>query len=168
MAGQPTIQQGDFNVAGNLSCRTFTPPEGSIDAQAIQGNAGIEYTKLQQKHQQRYAQKFGTAVVAETVPLHIADGDGDFLKLQVALVTPPTGADTVTLDVQKGNTASAFATVLTTPLVLSNTATARTVYEAVIATADYVAGDVFELLVTVSGTTAQGLIVIGNFVEDPA
>lgn len=164
---QSRLENVDLFVGGNLSCRTFTPPDASITDDAIEGNAGILYTKMQQKVLARHVQVAGSAVAAKTEVIHIADANGSLLTLKATLVTPPTSTDTVTIDLKKGNTATAFASVLTATLGFDNTKTARTVYSASITTADYLAGDVFEIVVTVSGTSAQGLCVTLAAAEAP-
>lgn len=166
-SGQQSVVYGNTYFAGNLGAQSIAIPADSIRDAQVAPFAGIDHSKLIHKHPLRYDQKLGTAVVAETRILHIAHADGVVLAIEAILTTPPTSTDTVTIDLQRGNTASGYASVLSAPLVINNSATARTVQAAAIADDDYVDGDSFQLVVTVSGTSAQGLAVNVWTAEDP-
>jgi hypothetical protein len=163
---QSQINSGLF-VGGTLSAEFFTPPKSCIDNDAVQGNANIDYTKLQQKHVVRYSQKAGTAIVSETVPIHIADATGELVSIEVVCITPPTTSDTVTVDLQAGNVSTAYASILTSVVTLDSSSITRTVYDSSFATPDYAAGDSFEIVVTATGSSAQGLLVVVTFAQNP-
>jgi hypothetical protein len=167
VAGQQSIQYGDVYFAGNVGFKSVTIPVESIGDAHIKPLAGIDHTKVIHKHAIRYAQKAGAAVVAETVGLHIAAAEGQVLAIEAILATPPGTGDSVTIDLKAGNTATAYASILSAALALDDTSTARTVYSAAIGTPEYEDGDSLELVVTVSGSTAQGLTVIVWVAENP-
>ena len=164
----PSVLQGDTFVAGNFACRTFSPPEGCIDNNAIVGAAGISYSKLVHKLPIRYSQDLGAAVAAKTTLVHIAHAPGAVVAVELITTTPPTTTDTVEVDVKKGNAATAYATILTAPIELDSASVARTVYSGAVADADYEDGDSFQIAVTVAGTSCQGLIVVLWLAENPA
>jgi hypothetical protein len=157
---QPSVFYSDIFVAGSFGCRQFSPPAGCIGNAAIAANAGLQASKLEHQHAIRYSQKAGTAVVSETIPLHIARAAGTVVSVEVVTVTPPTSTDTVTIDLKKGNASTGYATVLTSVVTIDNASVTRTIYSAAITTADYSADDSFELVITATGSSCQGLAVI--------
>jgi hypothetical protein len=156
----------DIFVAGSLSSRQFTAPSGSITNDSIQGAAGIDASKLEHQHAVRYSQKAGSAVVSETMPVHIAHAGGTIVAVQVVTVVPPTSSDTVTVSVSAGNASTVYASVLSGAVSLSSSSVARTVYSGTITSAAYAAGDSLEVVVTATGSSCQGLCVILTLRED--
>lgn len=160
-----SIIYSDTFIAGSLSARAFTAPSGSITDDSIQGNAGIQASKLQQQHAIRYSQKAGTAVVSETTVIHLARAAGDVIAVEALCVTPPTSSDTITIDLQDSTGGGAYATILTAPLVLNSSTVARTIVSASVATAAYADNDSLELIITASGTSCQGLAIVVTVTE---
>lgn len=111
----------------------------------------------------------GAAVAARTEHLHTARGSGEFVELHVVTTgVAPTTTDTVTVDIQKSTGGGAFATVLTAPVVIDNTNTVRVTEDySSFSSTTYVAGDILIAVVTVSGTSAQGLGVTLVLAEQP-
>jgi len=166
------IFDSNVHVKGQLSCKTFVAPVGSIGDQAIESNAGIDTEKVIHRHALRYNQAPGTAVVAATADLHILQADGETLSLEAAITGAiATGGDrTVTIDLLRSTGAGAFATVLSAPIVLDNTSVLRTPESATIATPTLVDGDILRLTVAVAGAAgnqAEGLVVTLTINEDP-
>ena len=159
-----TVFNNDVHIAGALTCRTMSIPAGTITDAAIAAGAAIQATKVQQQHVERVSQAPGAAVVAQTVDVHLAAAAGVVVSIE-AVVTGAiaTGADRqVSIDLQLGNAADAFATILTAPIVLDDATVLRTVVAGAINTADFVDGDVLRVVITVAGAAgnqAQGLIV---------
>lgn len=60
----------DVHYAGTLSARVMNVPSNAISNSQIIAAAGIEATKVVHQHPLRHAQAGGTAVVAETIPIH--------------------------------------------------------------------------------------------------
>lgn len=157
---EPNVLQGDWYFTGTLSPTKFNPPSSSIDNAAIKASAGIDASKIIHRHSVN-VELFGPAVTitALTKLLHIAHAAGTLVAFKAFLITNPTGADrTVSVDLQKSTAGGAFATVLTTKAEFTDTSVDRTVVAAVIATTAYIAGDLFQVVVTVAGAAgAQAL-----------
>ena len=107
----------------------------------------------------------GSAVTAITRLLHISAVTGAVIGLKAAVMTAATGADrTVTVDLHKSTGGGAFATVLTTTILLNNASVARVAQNAVVNATliSLVAGDILEVVVTVAGSAndqAKGLVI---------
>jgi hypothetical protein len=119
-----------------------------------------------------YGQAEGADVVSETVPLHVVHGvAGKIIAVQVMTPLAPAGGDKqFTVDIQKGNEATAFASVLDTAVTIDSAVADREVVEGIIDTDTLAAGDALRLVITASGSTgdqAQGLIVTVTIQEDP-
>lgn len=164
----------DLHVNGALTAKQFTAPTGSITNTSIAASAGIAATKVEHQFDLSLAQVPGTAVVAETRDIRAVHGATAEVVAFKAGITGAiaTGADrTVTIDLHKGNSGSAFATILTAPIVLDNTNTLRTLETAAIASPDLVVGDILRFVVTVAGAAGsqgQGLIISCTIREDAA
>jgi hypothetical protein len=161
------IIAGDLRVHGNISCNTFSPPAGSINNQAILGDAQIAAEKLQQQGNGIWTavELFGplTAVTALTKTLGMAYAPGTLVDLDAWIEVVATGADrTVTVDLHKSTGGGAYSTVLSGTIGFRNVSTVRVAVGATISTPAYVAGDIFRLVVTVAGSAgaqATGLTV---------
>jgi hypothetical protein len=125
--GPPVDIPYDVIIRGSLSVGSMTVPTGSIsDAQIVAG-ADISDAKVMQRHAIHYAQAGGTAVVTQTWPIHTMRAAGSLIAVEVTPIVAPTGGDRAfTIDVQKGNTATAFATMLTAPVTINSSDTSRT------------------------------------------
>jgi hypothetical protein len=159
-----TVLSGDVHVSGTLSSGDLSPPAGSIDNTAIQAGAAGNYvaaTKLEHQFALPYTQDAGTPVAAATKDIHIVEGaTGEVAWVKAAITgTIATGADrTVTVDLQKSTGAGAFATVLTTTIVLDNASVLRTAEEAVVkvdGSEDLVTGDILRVVITVAGAAGN-------------
>jgi hypothetical protein len=156
----------DLYLGGNFSCKQFTPPSGCITDAAILGAAGVQASKLQHQHQQRYAQNSTTTGAADQQVLHVVRGaTATILELKVGAITAAVGAATATFDLLKNGT-----TILTATAVLgSGTANFATISPAGYTSTSLVTGDVLELKVTVAaggGTIAKGLFALLSLRED--
>lgn len=158
----------DLRVQGNISCTTLTPPAGSITDAAIVAGAGVQYTKVVHYFPVRYETATGTAVTAATRPVHIARASGTIVAAKAYCTVAPTSSDSVTVDIQRGNQSTAFATILSSTIVLNSSDANRQVNDGVLSTTSYSADDEFQVVVTVSGTTGQGLCVVLYLAENPA
>jgi len=162
----------DLHINGTLSCKSFNPPPGSIGDTAVKAAAGIAATKLEHQFDAGLAQPPGSDVVAETRDIRIIHGGtGEVVAVKAAITGAiATGADrTVSIDLQKGNVATAFTSVLTGPIQFTNADTLRAVKQATVASPDVVIGDILRLVVTVAGVAgnqAKGLAVSVTLRED--
>lgn len=157
-----TIQDGDLHVRGTMSCVSFSPPAGSIPKAAIPAAAGIEASKLV-RHQSIDVELCapGSNIAAITKLIHIARAAGTLMSFEVAITGAMTGDRTVTIDLQRSTAGGAFATVLTATLGLSSSTVVRTATAATILTTAVADGDIYQIVVTVGGSTGtqpQGLI----------
>lgn len=165
------IVNNDLHVNGTLSSKSFNAPPGSIGDADIEGNAGIQASKVVHQHAVRYHQAGGTDVVAATVPLHIFYGDAEILAVEVVPITAPTGGDKAfTVDVKKGNQAGAYATILSSVITINSGVANRQVVSGTLSTTTALDGDSLTVVVAVSGSTGsqgQGVVVIVWLREDP-
>lgn len=167
-----SVINGDVSIQGSLTSRSFNPPAGCIDNDAIEAGAGIESSKLEHRHVIRYDQITGTAVTAETRGVHIVRGaTGTLISMEAAIVGAiATGGDrTVTVDLRKSTGGAAFATVCSSTIGFTSADTIRVPEAAVFSSTSLVDGDILQIVVTVAGAAgnqAQGLVVTLNLDED--
>jgi hypothetical protein len=169
----PSVMKGDFHFPDRVTFTDIGLPDSSVDASMIEASAGIEASKCEQERVIRYTQVTGTAVVANAGEgLHIVTGaTGDVISIE-AVVTGAiaTGADrTVTIDLKKSTGGAAYASILTSTIVLDNTNTLRVLEAGAITGGTLVDGDSLLLTVAVagaSGNQAQGLLVVVRLRED--
>ena len=163
----------DVYITGRLVPLQFSPPAGSVGNTAIPALAAIDASKLIHRFDLSYTQVPGTAVVTETRDLRILRGATGTVAAVEAAITGAiaTGGDrTVTIDVQKGNSATAFTTILTATLSFTSSSVLRTVSAATISVPAVLDNDILRVVVTVAGSAgaqAQGLIVTVTLEEAP-
>jgi hypothetical protein len=137
---------GDTHVSGALSCNTFTPPSGCINAAAIEASTGVQATKLE--HQ--YIAVGGQAgnMAAETVPLHVVHGTtADIVQFSIGCRTVPLTASTATVALKKNGTS-----IMQSTLQCLSTDTNLVIKHGTLNTSSAVQDDVFEVAVSTSGT----------------
>ena len=164
----PNTIVGDLRVTGNLVAGGMTIPSNSIgDGQIQAGSPGkyISPTKYERWVERTYAQP-NTTATTETKPLHAAYGaTGQVVQFVAGSIAVAAGAATVTIDLKKNGTS-----ILTAPITLNNTNSPRVVVAASIASANYVVGDFFEVVVTATaggGTLPTGVFAQMMTTEDP-
>lgn len=155
--GAPTTVQSDLYVNGSLSSKTFTPPASSITDASIVANAGIQATKVvhQNPGVATGVQLFNptATVTALTQTLGMAHASGTLIGFGAWVEVVATGADrTITVDLKKSTGGGAYATVLSATVGFTNGSTIRTLVSGTISSASYVAGDIFQAVVTVAGS----------------
>lgn len=170
---QPNIINSDTHFRENVTfAKQPTFPTGAWDDDDIAAAANIAASKLQHRVPLAYHQAPGTAVVAATADVFIARADGDLISFEAA-ITGALADDAsrhVTIDLQKSTSGGAFATVLTAVIDLTSSSTLRTAVAAAISSAPFVDGDIFRIVVAVSGgggNQAQGLCVSLRLDEEP-
>ena len=132
----------------------LTIPDGAIDAASLKANAQIPSSKTVHRYRQVYNQAAGTDVVTETRILFIARAAGVWNSIEVFPAVAPTGGDKqFTVDVQKSSGGGAFATILSGVVTVNSSSADRTQQNAGINTTAIADGDVFEVIVTASGST---------------
>lgn len=154
------IFQGDLQVSGNgVFGGIISSSTAWITDSQVQAGAAVSATKLIHQHQ-RGVQLFapGTTVAAATLLCGgIRGTTASLVEFWAAPITPPTTTDTVHVDLQRSTGGGAFATTLAATIAFTNTSVARTILTAT-PTATLVQGDLLQIVVTVTGTSAQGLI----------
>ena len=166
-----TVFPNDVRVNGTLSAQTVNLPSSSVQNQHIIAAAGIDATKLQHQHALKYVQDGGTNVVSATVPLHVFRATAEIVGVEVVPIVAPDGGDLqYTVDVQKGNAGSAFATILTGVVTVDDSSVDRTPQEGTLSTTSAADGDTLQVVVTASGSTGtqgQGVLVLVTVRESP-
>lgn len=161
------VMSGRWTFAGVVDL-----PASTIDEAALKPGALIPAAKVVARFAKDHRQAAGADVAAKTELIHIAGYAGIVKSVEAAIDSAITGDNTVTVDLKKSSGGGAFASVLTAALVINSATAVRTAVAAVLDAAkdDYAAGDVFEVVVSVTGTgtQAQGLVVTVFFEERPA
>ncbi len=151
---------------------TVVLPANCVDENNLKTAAKLPASKLVARFPKDVRQKTGTAVVTQTELIHIAKAAGLVTSVEVAIDAAITGDNTLTIDVKKSTGGAAFATILSAALTINSATAVRTAVAATIDATkdDYVAGDVFEVIITAAGTgtQAQGVNVSVFFEENPA
>jgi hypothetical protein len=147
-------------------------PSNTVDESALKSAARLPADNLVARFAKSVEQKTGTAIVTETRLVHIAKYAGKLDSVEAAIAAAITGDNTVVIDVQKSTSGGAFATILTSTLTIDSSTVVRTATAATVDATkdDYVAGDIFEVIVTAAGTgtQAQGLNITLFFEENAA
>ncbi len=145
--------------------QTPTVPAGSWGDTQMGTASPVQCTKLQHQYAPAYAQAHGVAAVTERKVHHVARSAGSVAAIEAGIVVAAAGAATVTVDLKKNGVS-----VLTSVVTINNTHAAYAKVVGAISSAAYVAGDVFELIVTATaggGTLPQGLFVDAVYREGP-
>lgn len=165
---QPSVIQGDMVVEGNFFAGTMNVPAGAVDnASVASGTPGnfIDPSKLESRIGRFYAQP-NTTATTETRAIHYTVGaTGSLIAFQAGSIAKAVGAATVTVDLKKNG-----ASVLSALVTLDSTSTSRAAISATIATAGFVVGDEFEIVITATaggGTLPTGVFVNLLLNEDP-
>jgi len=155
----------DVNLPGRFTPKFLDVPVDCVGNLAIPSTTQIDPTKLGQLFRPDYKTPSTLTVAAVTHNLYVARFAGTLDELLVGTSVACIGGATITTDLKKNGT-----TVLSSTIVLNNANTARVGVLATInpAAAAYVAGDWFELVVTVAaggGTIGTGYYAIATFNE---
>ena len=112
-----------------------------------------------------------TAVAAVDRLISTHNATGTLRAIEGTIVVQATGADrTVDVDLHRSTGGGAFATVLSTKVLITDSTTILVPVPGVISTSAIVAGDVYKLVCTVAGVAsaqAKGLVVTLIFDENP-
>lgn len=167
----PSRHQGDLFVAGNLQAQSMTIPAGSVGDDQVPAGAGIAATKVVHQFPLRYSQADGSDVAAATVLIHTVYGStASIVAIETVVATAATGDAEATVDLQKGNASTAFATVLNSAITIDSSIAARTPAAGTVSSASLADGDTLQVVVTAAagtGTLPQGLVVTVTLQEDP-
>lgn len=159
---EPLVIPTDMYCKGTGRFNDLAYPAGSITNTAVAASAEIEATKLVHMVNP-CVELYGpaTTVAALTKLAYVAKGDGTLSVARAFVITPANDVSrTVTVALQKSTGGGAFATVFSGDIQFTNASTARTLVSGTFSSTAYVAGDLFQWVVTVaggSGTQAAGL-----------
>jgi hypothetical protein len=139
-------------------------PDASFgDAQMSAANP-VTAPKLKHQYTPTHGQPHGVAAVTERKVIHVARAAGDVVACEAGVVVAGSGGGmSVTVDLRKNGT-----TVLTAVITLNAASTAYANTDGAISVGPYVAGDVFEIVITATaggGTLPQGVFVDAVFRE---
>jgi len=131
----------------------------------------VPASKVIHQYAVHYDQVGGTAVVSVTTGLHTSYRDGTIVAVEVTPLVAPTGGDKAfTVDIKKGNQASAFASVLSAVVTINNTIADRQVVAGALSTTALADGDTLEIVIATSGSTGTqglGVLVTVTIQENP-
>jgi hypothetical protein len=152
-----------LNVTGQLRAGSVVLPADCVTDTNVNGSSPLAAAKTRHRHLRTLAQAHGTAATAERRVVHVAHAAGTVSAFRVGPVVAATGNSTATADLYKNG-----ASVLSAGVALDNTNAAYAEEAGAVSSASYVAGDVFEVVVTVSagtGTLPQGVYADAVFDE---
>ena len=145
--------------------KPFSPPNGSIDNEAVEEGAAIEATKLRHQHQRGFAQDHGVAANAQRKVIHVCEGaTGEVISVDVGAVVKATGDSTITVDLYKNG-----ASILTSTIQVDENHANYALVAGAINDAALAQDDVLEVVLTVNagtGTLPQGAFVSVVIRED--
>jgi len=152
--------KGDVTFTGGV-----TLPDGCVDKENVEAGAGLEATKQEHQHRAVYAQESDTTAAAEDRVLHVVKGAAGTLQdFKAGCVVANVGAAVVSVDLHKNGV-----TVLTAAIDIDSGDAAYALVAGVIDSADVVADDVLEVVVTVAaggGTLGKGVFAYLDVHED--
>ncbi|MGC9260922.1 MAG: hypothetical protein ACP5I8_12735 [Phycisphaerae bacterium] len=157
----------DITVQGTVTAQNFATNAAFITDTNVAALANINATKLNHQHREVYAQATASTAAAARQVVQVTYGaTGTIIAYSAGLAgTANAGGATITVDLFKNGVS-----ILTAPITISTQAV-RVLTAAGIATTSTVAGDVFEVVVTVtpgSGTLGTGLFSSLTINEAPA
>lgn len=148
------------NFTQGASGQQLSLADGAVTDNKVAAGAGISTGKLQHRFRKQHAQPETTATT-ETKKIYTAIATGSVVDVSGYAETVASGAATVTIDLQKSTAGGSWTSVLTSPITLNSSSTAKVSTAGAISSAAYVAGDQFRLVFT--ATAAGGTIPTGAF-----
>lgn len=145
---------GDLIVTGTLRPGGFVTPAASVGDAEAKSTDPFDVDKMLHQYNVAFAQNHGTAATAQRQVLHVAEGAGTLVSFGAGIVVACVGDSTITVNLYKNGS-----TILSAAVVIDNSNAVRAVEDATFSATPYSAGDVFEVVVTVSagtGTLGQG------------
>lgn len=147
--------EGNMTVTGRLSPAYLDIPSNTIVDEDVSASADIAAEKLEHYHQKTYGQA-NTAAADETRMIHVAMAAGEVLAFEAGSIAKAVGDATCTVDLKKNGSS-----ILSAVITLDSANMNRVTEAATIASAAYVDGDVFE--VVIDGTIGTGTLPTGVF-----
>lgn len=158
-----SVLEGDYRIEGNLSVTgSFGLPASTVTDAKVAPGAEIASEKLEHRIHALYSDIIGVDVATSGRVLYVCYSSvGVILKAFAGSVVAAGAATTVTVDIKKNGT-----TILTTPIVLDNTNTARVVEEGTLSVTSLVENDVLEATWTLAGANEPTGFFVGVDVEE--
>lgn len=150
-----SVHNGDLNVTGTLRVGALSLPATCVVDANVSGSSPLTAGKTRHRHAVTEAQAHGTASVARRSAVRVAHAAGEVVAVRAGVSVACVGDSTISVDVTKNGT-----TILSAPVGIDSGDLAFALVAGVVSDAPYVAGDVFEVQVTVSagtGTLGQGV-----------
>ena len=169
-----SIHDGALIVRETLQVQgdTIVRP-GTFKNADISDAAGIENGKLIQQHKPTGGQANGADVVTESRQLFAITGlTGKVTAFRVTPDSAPSGGGDkqYTVDLFKGNAATPYATILSTPLIFADVDADRDGKDAVVNANTLDVGDSLLVVITATGSSGnqgQGVNYVAVITEDP-
>ncbi len=163
----PNYIRGDLHVQGGLSCESLIVPANAVGNSQVPAAANIDADKLQHRHEYIFGDpynKYACDIRAVCAVITTTGATGSVVRFCAGSSVANIGNATVVVDLLKNGT-----TILTAPITLTSTHTAREIVDATINTSTIAENDVFEWKTTVTpgtGTEAMGLFIKAIFDVD--
>lgn len=152
-------ENAHFN--GQLSCRTIALPVASVGSQHILGFLAADV--LGRPRKIVYSQRTTSDFADDERTLFTADAPATVVSFKAGAITVAGASTSVSVDLKKNGT-----TILSAPIVLDNSQTARQKVAATISSAALVADDVLEVHMALTGTNEpKGVFVELQINENP-
>lgn len=166
-----TFSESDWDIRGTVTADQVKSRGATLTSAMWSASTGDRLAAAKAVHSRsiQFTTIAGAAVATATWPLAALYGATTLISMKAWLKVAATGGDTVTIDLQRSASAGAFATVLSSALVLSAAdPVALTLKSATISDTTLEANDLLQLVITVSGTSAQGLCVEIEHQQNPS
>lgn len=164
------IFQDDVSFTGN-----FYPPSAAITNSHFSSDANNRLAVAKMIHRLTPTYTVGptTTVAAGTFNIHLAHGAGTIIGVNIRPQTSPTGGDLAyTVDVKRAvDASSTYNTILSGVVTISSADTSQTKQIGTLASTTFAAGDAFQVVIAVSGSTGTqglGLLVTLLLDENPS
>jgi hypothetical protein len=158
------VMSGDWTFTGAVNLPTDTIDENNVKSATLFAAENVEHRS---PAGEAAAQASGAAVAAANTIVHVAEYAGTIEDFSVGIDTAPTTTDTVTIDLKKSTGGGAWATVLSSTIQFTSSDSDRSVKSGTLSTTTFAADDMLRVEVTVSGSSAQGIMPRVYLHENP-
>lgn len=159
--GQPIVIPSDVLINGMLSFGgngALSLPTGSVGNTQIAALAGIDASKVIHFISKCLSQGSTATASAQSGVIHVAKGAGTIQAFRAGSVVANIGAAACTVDLKKNGSS-----ILSSTIALNSSISAYATVAGTISHTTYVAGDVFEWVVT--ATAGGGTLALGLFAQ---
>lgn len=162
-----TVLAGNVHVSGTLTTGGIALPDGAVTNLQVQAGAAIDSTKLIQRYRRSWRQATSAVTVAtlNQILATITGLTGTLRSFKTGSVVAHVGDSVCTVNLFKNGS-----TVLSSPVTLNSSHTARQLVAGTISTTGLAVDDVLEVVVVATigtGTLAKGTFGVLSFDELP-